>query len=111
MMADMVGVWRPVAAERDVPPGEMFASEIGGVSLAVYNVDGAFFATDNICTHAYALLSDGWLDGDIIECPLHGGQFNVRTGQALGDPVTCDLRRFPTRLRDGRIEVQVPEAP
>jgi nitrite reductase/ring-hydroxylating ferredoxin subunit len=56
-------------------------------------------------------LSDGWLDGDIIECPLHGGQFNVRTGQALGDPVTCDLRRFPTRVRDGRIEVQVPEAP
>jgi nitrite reductase/ring-hydroxylating ferredoxin subunit len=110
MMADMVSFWRPIAAESDVPPGEMLASEIGGVSLVVYNVDGAFFATDNICTHAYALLSDGWLDGDIIECPLHGGQFNVRTGKALGDPVTCDLRRFPTRVSDGRIEVQVPAA-
>src|ERR1700733_13851495 len=112
MAADADGSeWRALVTLDEVPAGQMSAHEIGDILLALYNVDGTVYATDNICSHAFALLSDGWLDGNIIECPLHGGQFNVRTGQALGDPATCDLRRFATRVSNGRIEVQVPEAP
>jgi nitrite reductase/ring-hydroxylating ferredoxin subunit len=108
MMVELVSEWQTVAAEADIPPGEMLAKEVGSSSVVIYNIDGAFFATDNVCTHAYALLSDGWLDGDIVECPLHGGQFDVKTGKAMSDPVTCDLRVFPVRCSDGKIEVLVP---
>ncbi len=106
-MVDDAGTWHPVAAQNDIPIGEMLAREVGGASVVVYNVEGDLYATDNICSHAYALLSDGWLEGDVIECPLHGGQFDVKTGRAMGDPVTCDLRVFPVRLRDGHIEVHL----
>ena len=64
-------------------------------------------ATDNVCTHAFALLSDGWLDGEYVECPLHGGRFEVATGKAMGDPVVCDLRTFPVRVSGDDIEILI----
>lgn len=102
------GTWHPVGPGSELPPGEMMGVEIGSQRIVIYNVDGEFYATHNVCTHAFALLSDGWLEDDVIECPLHAGRFNVRTGKALGDPVECDLQIFPTRLVDGAIEVFVP---
>lgn len=104
-LSEQQGIWHPVAREDELAPGGMANSDFGGDRIVVYNVDGEFYATDNVCTHAFALLSDGWLEGEIIECPLHAGRFNVRTGQALGDPVECDLRTFPVRIADGTIEV------
>jgi naphthalene 1,2-dioxygenase ferredoxin component len=53
----------------------------GDLGVALYNIEGQLYATHNICTHAHAMLSDGWLDGDVIECPLHGGLFEVKTGK------------------------------
>ena len=67
-------------------------------SLALYRVDGEFFCTDNVCTHAYALLTDGWLEGHVIECPLHAGQFDIRTGKGLCPPITTDLRTLLVRI-------------
>jgi nitrite reductase/ring-hydroxylating ferredoxin subunit len=64
-------------------------------------------ATDNICTHAFALLSDGWLDGDCIECPLHAGRFDVRTGKALGPPVDEDIKVYPVRIVGDDIQVKL----
>ena len=69
--------WVAVAARGDLAEGAMIGIELGEKQLALYNVDGEFYATDNLCTHAYAMLTDGFLDGDIIECPLHGGAFCV----------------------------------
>lgn len=84
----------------------MIGLEVAGQHVALYNVGGEILATDNICSHAFALLSDGWLDDGIVECPLHGGRFEVRSGKALGDPVTCDIRTFQTRrTADRHIEV------
>jgi naphthalene 1,2-dioxygenase system ferredoxin subunit len=71
-------------------------------------VDDAFYATDNVCTHAFALLSDGFLDGTVVECPLHGGQFDVTSGAAVLEPAECDLRSYPVRVVDGHIEVLIP---
>jgi nitrite reductase/ring-hydroxylating ferredoxin subunit len=102
--------WRAIATLDDVPAGEMSSHEVGDISIALYNIDGTIFATDNVCTHAYALLTDGWLDNNIIECPLHGGQFDVCTGKAVCSPAEADLRTYPVRVVEGRIEVLVPDA-
>jgi nitrite reductase/ring-hydroxylating ferredoxin subunit len=85
----------------------MIGVEVDDKPIAVYNVDGEIFATDNMCTHAFAMLTDGVLDGDIIECPLHGGCFKVKTGEGMGPPVPCNLKTYPTRVVGDAIEVQV----
>src|ERR1700723_2053129 len=97
--------WHPLATLDDVPAGEMSAHEVGDIHIALYNIDGTIFATDNVCTHAYALLTDGWLDNNIIECPLHGAQFDVCTGKAVCPPAEADLRTYAVRVVEGRIEV------
>jgi naphthalene 1,2-dioxygenase system ferredoxin subunit len=98
--------WVTVAQLADVGEGEVLGVEIGDKSIALYNLDSEIFATDNICTHAFALLSDGWLDGDCIECPLHAGRFEVRTGKALGPPVDEDIKVYPVRIVGSDIQVK-----
>lgn len=101
-------MWHGVVLEQEIQPGKMIAREIGDLRIVLYSVNGEIFATNNVCTHAYALLSDGWLDDDVVECPLHGGQFNVRSGKALCDPVDRDLTTFPVRIQDGQIQILLP---
>ena len=102
------GDWVRVAKISEVPDGETIGVVVGELQVALFNVSGGFYATSNICTHAYAKLSDGWLEGDVIECPLHGGCFDVKSGKALGPPVDRDIQTYRTRLVDEFIEVEVP---
>ncbi len=68
----------------DLQPGTCISLELpDGNELAVYNVDGEFYATENFCPHRGARLTEGTLCGHIIECGLHGWQFDVRTGECL----------------------------
>ena len=97
--------WVALIPADELGPGEMRAVEVGDSRLAVYNVDGVLHVTDNTCTHAFALLTDGWLEDGIIECPLHGGRFKVATGEAIAEPAEKALRIYPTRLRHGVVEV------
>jgi nitrite reductase/ring-hydroxylating ferredoxin subunit len=92
--------WIRVAALSDLGAGEVMSVEVKGRSIALYRLedDGSVYATDNECTHALAYLAEGWLEGDVIECPLHGGCFNVRTGKGLGDPIEEDLRTYPVQI-------------
>lgn len=106
MSADKAG-WVRVAARSDLAPGEVIGVEIAGRSIAVYDSDGGLYATDNICTHAYARLSDGWLDGVTIECPLHAARFDIRSGTVLDPPATEDLKTYPVRLAGDNIEVKL----
>jgi len=99
--------WITVADRSSVEIGNVIAVNAGDVDIALYNIDGQFYATHNVCTHAHALLSDGWLEGDIIECPLHGGRFEAKTGKGLGAPVTCDIKTFPVRIEGDAIQVKV----
>jgi naphthalene 1,2-dioxygenase system ferredoxin subunit len=99
--------WIRAATRSELPPGEVLGVEIAGRSIALYDVDGSIFATDNICTHAYARLSDGWLDGELIECPLHAARFDVRTGKVLDPPATEDLKTYPVRIVDEEIQVKL----
>ena len=99
--------WVRAAARSDLAEGEVIGVEVGGRSIALYAADGNLFATDNICTHAYACLSDGWLDGEVIECPLHAARFDIRSGKVLDPPATEDLKTYPVRIVDGEIEVRL----
>lgn len=99
--------WVSVAARSALAEGAMLGVEVGDHSIALYNVDGEIFATSNVCTHAFAMLTDGFLDGDIVECPLHGGCFMVKTGEGQGAPITEDLKTYPVRIVGDNIEVQV----
>lgn len=96
--------WVQLAKTVDIEVGEVKAFEIGGNSIALYHLEGGeFFATDNICTHALAYLSDGFLEGGTIECPLHGGCFDVRTGKGLCAPITEDLVTYHIRITEDKI--------
>ena len=101
--------WVTVALRADLPAGGMLAVNFGDCRIALYDVGGEVFATDNLCTHAFACLTDGTLAGDVIECPLHGGRFSVRTGAGLGPPIPADLKTYPARVAAGEIQLKLPD--
>jgi len=79
--------------------------------IAIYRVDGTYYATSDICTHASARLSQGEVVDGYIECPLHFGLFDIATGKAQGAPVVRDLITFPVKLVGTKILVDVPDGP
>jgi nitrite reductase/ring-hydroxylating ferredoxin subunit len=81
--------------------------EVGTSVIAVYNIGGAFYATDNECTHGAASLADGILEDDVIECALHFGAFNVKTGEALRAPCFTALRTYKVVVKDGKVCVDL----
>nr|WP_245826511.1 non-heme iron oxygenase ferredoxin subunit [Oceanibacterium hippocampi] len=99
--------WCKIGTKSDLSDGEVMGVEVEGVPLAVYNVDGEFFATHNICTHAFALLSDGYVEDGKIECPLHQGIFDIRTGKAESGPVEDDVRTFTVRIEGDDLLVEI----
>ncbi len=76
-------------------------------AIAVFNVEGEFYAVADMCTHAEASMADGYIDGDTIECPLHGAKFCLKTGEALCQPASEPLQSFPVVLRDGLVMIDV----
>ncbi len=100
--------WTRIAGVADVSEGDMIPLMVGELSLALYHVDGAWFCTDNVCTHAYAMLTDGWLEDYMVECPLHNGQFDIRTGKALCAPVTEAIRTFAVRVEGDDVLLALP---
>jgi nitrite reductase/ring-hydroxylating ferredoxin subunit len=100
--------WVRVADLDAVPAGEMLAIEHNGLSIALYHTDdGGWHATDNVCTHAFALLTDGWLEGFEIECPAHAGKFDVRTGKGLCAPIDEPLGIYEVRVEGDGVLVKV----
>jgi naphthalene 1,2-dioxygenase ferredoxin component len=99
--------WIDAAGADDVPQDDVIGVEAAGRSVALYSVDGAIYATDNICTHGHARLCEGFLEGHEIECPLHQGKFDVRDGRALCAPLTENIRSYPVRIEAGRVFVQL----
>ena len=106
MSADEQG-WMKAADRGALAEGEVLGVIVSGKEIALYDLDGELHATDDICTHAYAKLSDGWLDKGEIECPLHAGRFDVKTGKALCPPVTEDVKTYPVRLVGDEIQIKL----
>lgn len=99
--------WIQAADEADVPDDDVIGVAVQSKNLALAKVEGEVFAFDNICTHGNARLCDGFLDGHEIECPLHQGKFDVRTGKALCDPLTEDTKTYPVKIEAGVVFVQI----
>ena len=79
--------------------------EVAETPVCLVNVDGTVLAVHDVCTHAMESLSAGWVEGDRIECPRHGAQFSLRTGDALTPPASRALPIFGVEIRDGRVLV------
>jgi len=99
----MAQEYTKVAQTGEVPPGSMKQVEVGGNLVALINVDGEFYAIGGECTHAGGLLSEGYLEGHKVECPLHGGIFNVRTGDAESPPPDENVPVYQVKVEGGDI--------
>lgn len=99
--------WVTVASAGAISEGEMIPVSARGKDLAIYCVDGELYATDNLCTHGLAHLTDGFLEGLEVECPLHGGRFEISTGKGQGEPITCDIKVYNVRIASTEIQIQL----
>ncbi len=104
------GGWHRVAARSELPSGEALGARIEDLDVALIELDGTIYALSNICPHAYALMSDGFLEGDEIECPLHAARFDIRTGKCTEGPATEDLAVYEVYEDNGDIFVKLPSA-
>ncbi|MFT5259878.1 MAG: naphthalene 1,2-dioxygenase system ferredoxin subunit [Saprospiraceae bacterium] len=103
----MSELWSYALPADDVDDEDVMPATVEGKEMAIYRVEDEYFATDNLCTHGAAKLSEGIVIGDYIECPLHQGLFCVRDGKAMGDLVTEDVKSYPTKVEDGKVFVQL----
>jgi 3-phenylpropionate/trans-cinnamate dioxygenase ferredoxin component len=99
--------WHEAGNSADFEDEDVEQIWIGKLAMAVYRAKGQFYATQDVCTHERAYLSDGVVVDCVVECPFHQGRFDIRNGKALGAPVTIPLHCFPVKVVDGRIYVQV----
>jgi nitrite reductase/ring-hydroxylating ferredoxin subunit len=99
--------WHRVAAAADVKDGEAVAVEVGGTRIALCRIGDAVHALENVCPHAYALLSDGFIEDNEIECPLHAARFEIPTGRCTSPPADRDLVTYPVRIEGDDVFVQV----
>lgn len=94
------------AAEVEV--GKAIRVEKGSVTVAVFNLDGEFFVTDDQCTHGPGSLSEGCIEGDLVECDFHNGAFNIRTGAVAAAPCMIPIRTYRTLVDgDGVVSIEV----
>ena len=101
--------WVTAVVAGDLPEGDAMRFEHNGRCIAVFNSDGRFYATAGVCSHEHAFMSEGYLDGHVIECPLHQALFDIRTGAVLSPPATEPLRVFATRVVDGQVQVKIED--
>ena len=101
--------WIRVALAADIAPGDYASAEVDGTFVAVFNVDGEFFAIDDVCTHDGGGLAGGQVEDHQVICPRHGARFCLRTGRALTPPAYEPVRRYPTRVVDDFVEVASEE--
>jgi len=99
--------WIDAAALDAVPEGDVIGIRVAGKEIALYEVEGEIYATDNLCTHGAARMSDGFLEGREIECPLHQGRFDVCSGQAMCAPLTENIRTYPVRIENLRVMLKL----
>jgi nitrite reductase/ring-hydroxylating ferredoxin subunit len=100
-MADRIDL----CSTADLAPGNAIKVEAGDLTLAVYNVEGEFFVTDDACTHGPGSLSEGYIDGDVVECNFHNGQFNIKTGEVVAPPCMIPVKTYRVVLENGRVMI------
>lgn len=100
--------WVKIDKANELDNEESLGFEIEGHKLALHKLEDQFYVSDNICTHQYALLSEGFLEDGCIECPLHQAQFCLKTGKAMSAPATVDIKVYEVKQEDGQVLVSFP---
>ena len=96
-----------IAQTGDLSPGEGKVFEAEGQTIALFNVDGTFYAIDNTCTHKGGPLGEGALVGDQVTCPWHGAQFNVASGSVLGPPARSNVKSFVVTIEGSDVLIEL----
>jgi len=91
----------------DVALGTALKVEAEGLAVAVFNLDGEFYVIDDQCTHGPGSLSEGYIDGDIVECDFHNGAFNIKTGEVAAPPCMIPVRTYPATVSGGKVYIVV----
>ena len=99
--------WTNVAADGEIGPGEYRVVDVDDIEIAVFNLEGEYFAIEDVCTHDFGTLTGGCLEGGRIMCPRHGARFDIRTGEALTPPAYEPVATFEVRVRDGVVQLRV----
>lgn len=94
-----------LCATVDVAVNAALKVEKNGLCLAVFNLEGQFYVTDDLCTHGPGSLSEGCIDGEVIECDFHNGAFNIRTGAVVTPPCMIPLRTYAVHTVDGKVYI------
>lgn len=98
-----------VATKSEIEAGEAKVFEVGTKTIAVFNLDGEFFAIDEYCPHAGGPLSEGYVSGDEVECPWHNAAFKIKTGECTSPPSPCGVTSYPVHIEGDDIKVEVGE--
>jgi 3-phenylpropionate/trans-cinnamate dioxygenase ferredoxin subunit len=101
-----VSDWVTVARQGELAPGEWRTADLDGTPVVVFNIDGDYFALEDVCTHDGGQLTGGHVEGAEIVCPRHGARFCIRTGEALTAPAYEPTSKFPVRVANGEIQVR-----
>ncbi len=96
-----------VASTNEIAPGQARLVTAKGKAIALFNIDGGYFALDNACTHDDGPLAEGEISGSEVVCPFHGARFDIRTGEVLGPPAYEAVARYDVRVTGTDIEVKI----
>jgi 3-phenylpropionate/trans-cinnamate dioxygenase ferredoxin subunit len=96
-----------IARSGDVAPGTISVFDVDGTRIALCNVNGRFYAIDDVCTHDGGPLDQGVLEGNLVECPRHGARFDVTDGRAVVLPAVRPVRTYPVQVNGDNVQVDV----
>ena len=102
-----MGKFMRVASAADLAPGEMRCVEASGKKIALFNLNGSFYAIDNTCTHRGGPLCEGRVSGEEVTCPWHGAVYNLKTGAVLSGPAPRGVASYAVRVDGSAVEVEV----
>jgi naphthalene 1,2-dioxygenase system ferredoxin subunit len=102
-MSNVTSKWTDVAAEAELFEGAGIAVAPEGHDIAIFKVEEGVYAIDNICTHGHARLCDGFVDGNMVECPFHQASFDVRDGSVTCGPATEPVKSWPVKIENDRV--------
>jgi anthranilate 1,2-dioxygenase ferredoxin component len=106
-MNQIVSTWHPVGALGDFEEGEPVAVVAGNKPIAIFRLGEEVFALHDLCTHGHARLSEGFVEDGCVECPLHQGLVDIRTGAPKCAPIVDAVRAYPVRINEGNVEIHV----
>lgn len=98
--------WIDVVVVDELEAGEVTVVDVGDAEVAVFNIDGEFYALADVCTHDGGTLADGTVEGHEIECPRHGARFDIRSGKVTAPPAYEDVTTYPVRVVNGMVQVR-----